>query len=134
MRLLPFGLALGLAACAAFSDDASTDAPNETPSAGAEAYGENCASCHGMDGRGVMMSAQDKMESAPPDISLLSANNGGKFPREYVLYVMDGRVEILSHGSREMPLWGTNLGDPDAEKTMNAIADFVESLQRTPKG
>ena len=43
----------------------------------------------------------------PPDLTILTKKNGGVFPAERISGVIDGRVEIPSHGSREMPIWGT---------------------------
>jgi len=43
-----------------------------------------------------------------PDLTVLAKNNNGVFPFDRVYQVIDGRKEqdILSHGSREMPVWG----------------------------
>ena len=42
----------------------------------------------------------------PPDLTSLAAKNGGKFPFDYVMRVIDGRAAIGPHGTRDMPVWG----------------------------
>jgi hypothetical protein len=44
-----------------------------------------------------------------PDLTTLSKNNGGVFPISRVYNVIDGREEVKAHGTREMPIWGSQL-------------------------
>ena len=129
MRVLALGLIFALAACGALTEDTGNGAKSERLAFGKEAYRDYCAACHGMDGRGTGP-ASGAMKAGTPDLTQLASKNHDKYPRDYVIYVMDGRVEILSHGTREMPLWGTQLGDPEADALLSGIVDYIESLQR----
>jgi len=74
----------------------------------------SCAICHGMDAKGNgFLTASLKV--APTDLTLLAKNNGGVFPIDRINAVIDGRTEIASHGSRDMPVWGTRYAVNAAE-------------------
>lgn len=68
---------------------------------GATLFEEHCAVCHGLnaDGRGPMAGA---LVIQPPDLTQLSARNGGTFPTQRTVFRIDGREAIVSHGS---PMW-----------------------------
>jgi len=70
-------------------------------------YQNSCASCHGATGRGDGPLVR-YLVTPPTDLSRLAQRNGGVFPRERLVSVIDGRTspEIGPHGSREMPVWG----------------------------
>ena len=42
----------------------------------------------------------------PPDLTQLRKRHSGKFPFWQMYGVIDGRQEIMAHGSRDMPIWG----------------------------
>jgi hypothetical protein len=42
----------------------------------------------------------------PPDLTSLAERNGGKFPFDFVMRIIDGRAAIGPHGTRQMPIWG----------------------------
>lgn len=68
-------------------------------------YEEKCAVCHGLDGKGKGGFAE--LLTVPmPDLTTLSARNGGVFPHQRVYRLIDGRDEVKAHGPREMPIWG----------------------------
>ena len=46
------------------------------------------------------------MKIAPSDLTVLSKNNGGVFPVERVISIIDGRDFVKGHGTRDMPIWG----------------------------
>jgi hypothetical protein len=48
----------------------------------------------------------DFLKSTPPDLTQLTKANGGVFPLERVYGAIDGRQQVKSHGTREMPIWG----------------------------
>ncbi len=79
----------------------------------------------------------------PPDLTTLKARNGGVFPRERLLCIIDGREDIKVHVEREMPVWGQwfkmeaedGLGGAEGDeatvrKRVESLIDFIESLQR----
>ena len=85
---------------------ALADAGSESiVAAGRERFVDACAFCHGLSGRGNGMAA-GMMEKQPSDLTRLSKNNQGQFPLAEVYSIIDGRAEVSSHGSRDMPVWG----------------------------
>jgi mono/diheme cytochrome c family protein len=73
-----------------------------------------CAICHGADAKGKGFYVPS-LKTAPPDLTVLSKNNGGVFPVDRVHEVIDGRAQIVTHGSRDMPIWGTRYAINAAE-------------------
>ena len=107
---------------------------------GKQDYETYCAECHGTDGKGNGPASQSLATVAqPPDITLLAARHGGKFPFAEVVDVVDGRKAIPSHARLEMPFFAVKLQNPgegfspdsDAavRKRIDAIVTYVESLQ-----
>jgi hypothetical protein len=72
---------------------------------GKEEYQANCAACHGPGGKGDGPQA-DMLATKPADLTMLAKKNGGEFPASRVYEIIDGRLEVAAHGSREMPVWG----------------------------
>ncbi len=65
----------------------------------------SCASCHGPSGKGDGPIAKS-LTKKPADLTKLAENNQGVFPVSRVYDVIDGRVQVMIHGPREMPVWG----------------------------
>lgn len=63
-----------------------------------------CASCHGehADGRGPVA---QYLTLVPADLTAI-VDRYGEFPTERIREIVDGRQEVRTHGSREMPVWG----------------------------
>jgi len=108
---------------------------------GSELYGQFCASCHGPTARGDGPVAKS-LTVPVPDLTLIAARQGGKFPTERVEKTIDGRYVIAAHGTRAMPIWGeglsrTEIGNPDAERATQTIiaklVEYVRSVQRPMK-
>ena len=108
--------------------------------AGRHAYERQCASCHGLGGRGDGPVAP-ALRVAPPDLTWLAERNGGEFPREHVIAVVTGTIAITAHGTREMPVWSDRFapdGDEGAtaaaalyvRRMVEALADYLATLQR----
>jgi mono/diheme cytochrome c family protein len=105
---------------------------------GAELYARFCASCHGVSGRGDgPVSESFKVEV--PDLTLIARRAQGRYPRDRIEKIIDGRHIVGAHGSRTMPVWGEDLsrleiGNPDAERSTRLIiqrlADYVWLLQK----
>jgi len=70
---------------------------------GKREYDSNCASCHGVDGKGTGAYV-DFLKRTPTDLTMLAKRNGGVFPISRVYDVIDGAG--VGHGSRDMPVWG----------------------------
>jgi mono/diheme cytochrome c family protein len=108
---------------------------------GKQDYEAYCADCHGSDGKGNGPTTQTvPMNPAPPDLTKLAKNNGGKFPFNDVVDIIDGRKTVPSHERIQMPFLGTTLQEPGKEFTpesdaqvkrrIDAMARYVESLQQ----
>lgn len=103
---------------------------------GFDLYVEHCSTCHGVYGEGDGIMAPD-LAVMLKDLRHLSARNGGRFPREYVVDVIDGRAVRAAHGPEGMPVWGAVFArEPAAdgapargETTITTLVDFLESLQ-----
>ncbi len=92
-------------------------------------YRNSCATCHGIDGRGDGPLANE-LQSPPPDLTRLEAENGGIFPVSYVYEVIAHSFEVDAHGTTDMPAWGLRY-DAEAERLLGKGAadderqDFV---------
>jgi len=105
---------------------------------GAELYHRFCESCHGKAGAGDGPVSRG-LAVAPPDLTRIAERHGGRYPDNWVYRIVDGREALMSHGPRDMPVWGVQLwreqgADVTAgEKTRDATArlvDYLRSLQR----
>jgi mono/diheme cytochrome c family protein len=72
---------------------------------GRQEFLRSCASCHGNSGKGDGPVAKS-LRTLPSDLTRLAEANKGVFPMSRVYEVIDGRIERLVHGSRDMPVWG----------------------------
>jgi mono/diheme cytochrome c family protein len=103
---------------------------------GYAAYQQYCAVCHGVfaDGQGLVVPI---LKVAPTNLRQLGARYGMPLPRQKLIRSIDGSDPILSHGSREMPIWGTRLYEgapipmPDSRQrgSILTILDYLESIQ-----
>ena len=82
---------------------------------GQKDYEVRCSLCHGLDAKGDGV-FNKVLKVVPPDLTVLAKNNGGLFPAERIGMVIDGRVDIASHGPRDMPIWGQRYAVDAAEK------------------
>lgn len=126
MRLALVFLVL-LAACQRTGPPTAADIG---PAQGAALFAQNCTSCHGADARG----------GVGPDLTTISARNGGTFPRDRVRAQIDG---LSRHGDPDavMPEFGAEglgdtvvveedgLGIPVPEDLL-ALTAFLDGIQR----
>jgi mono/diheme cytochrome c family protein len=111
------------------------EVPAMTPEiVGQEMFRAYCASCHGLDGKGKGPVAP-ALKKQPPDLTLLSKNNGGKFPRDIVSSVIEGTDFITDHGSRDMPIWGDAFRAVNRDESMvklkvRNLTIYIESTQQ----
>lgn len=78
-------------------------------SIGEAEYGNSCAACHGAEGKGDGP-LKGHLSTEVPDLTQLSARNGGVFPVAKVYATIDGTMMAGPHGTREMPVWGHRYG------------------------
>ncbi len=106
---------------------------------GKELFMENCAACHGENGKGAGPMAA-AMTPAPKDLTLIQVQNGDKFPESKVLSTIDGYARS-DQGAPGMPEFGGLLegdlipydsGDgietPTPRKLLALLA-YIESIQ-----
>lgn len=72
-------------------------------------YDEHCADCHGLTGKGNGEAAGLLVSTKMPDITQLAKKNGGRFPFEQVVEIIDGRRNIPSHERIQMTFWGVTM-------------------------
>ena len=102
---------------------------------GRDSFEFYCASCHGSTGTGDGPVASS-LKTRPANLTLLTRQNGGTFPRQRVVSLVTGSERELAavHGSSEMPVWGPvfRFLDPsDVRVTLrieNVVA-YIETLQ-----
>ena len=130
--------------CAAAAQDQGQDQTKTTiqhvtikptsPASGKEMYTSYCAVCHGTDGKGGGPAAS-ALKTPPADLTLLSKNNGGKFPTPKVSSILRGTSDLPAHGSKEMPVWGplfrsiSGGHEGEFQQRVNNLTQYVESLQ-----
>jgi mono/diheme cytochrome c family protein len=102
---------------------------------GAKILRNNCAACHGADGRGhgpVSVS----LKHSVPDLTLISRRSGGNFPYQRVREIIEGKESgPAAHGDREMPIWGPIFHEVESDQDwgevrLDAITKHLESIQQ----
>jgi mono/diheme cytochrome c family protein len=109
-------------------------------SGGKADFEHNCASCHGADGKGHGPALYVIPQVKPPDLTLLSQRNGGKFPADAVYRTIDGRDTLPSHKRFDMPFWGTTFqregqeftpaSEKEVEARIMAIVSYIKTIQQ----
>jgi len=105
-----------------------------SPVSGKEMYMTYCAVCHGTDGKGGGPAAS-ALKVPPTDLTLLSKNNGGKYPTMKVTSSIHGESALPAHGSKEMPVWGTLFWkmsgghEGEVQQRVVNLTQYIETLQ-----
>ena len=108
-------------------------------SVGKAEYISNCARCHGSDGKGGVPAMRKVPGYRPVDLTILSRENDGKFPRQEVYDAVDGRKRFPAHFVGDMPTWGLKFREPGKShsptaqeaihRKISAVVDYIESIQ-----
>lgn len=104
------------------------------PARGKAIFDENCVLCHGAGGAGDGTLAAD-LPVGPANLTQLSANNGGQFPRDRVMATIFGYPGKYHTGI--MPEFGPLLDGPKVSvktadgvvQTPRALVDLVDYLE-----
>ena len=101
-----------------------------------------CGDCHGVDGKGNGPATQVIPGIAPADLTLLSKEHGGQFPRQEVSDIIDGRKRLPNHydPDTDMPLWGLTFqlegrefsaeSEAKVKARIAALVDYIEGIQQ----
>jgi mono/diheme cytochrome c family protein len=104
-----------------------------TPESGSDLFYNNCASCHGTDGKGNGPLGQ-VLTVRPANLTVISKNTGGKFPAAKIYELIDGRnPAVQGHGGPDMPVWGEVFAArgsaASVKNRINALVKYIETLQ-----
>lgn len=136
MKLLPLYLLIvpaGLAALVVAT--AQTFDPLDL--SGEELFMRYCAACHGADAMGTGPVART-LNKQVPDLTRLADRAGGEFPAGATRDAIDGRSMVVSHGTRQMPVWGYEfwveegadiVAEQSAREIINRLVVYLESIQ-----
>lgn len=96
-------------------------------------FKQYCAVCHGTDGKGNGPAAS-ALKQAPGDLTQYARRNGGKFPEEKFMRILQGEESVAAHGTQDMPVWGAILNKLDnnpntAQLRLHSLLDYVEQMQ-----
>jgi mono/diheme cytochrome c family protein len=112
---------------------------------GKNEYVKSCQPCHGKTGEGDGP-RRKTLITRPSNLTRLSEVNKGVFPFVHVYEVIDGSLDVVIHGPRDMPVWGDTYrrdvqsrlpGNP-ADHMLDAMArrrileliQYISTLQR----
>ena len=116
-------LMIGVSTTAAIAADKLVDV-------GKSEYEGACAVCHGIAGKGNGPAAV-QLKNSVPDLTVLARNNKGVFPFDRVYQIIDGRQEVKTHGTREMPIWGQSFNMQSSRYFDNYLPFDKESAARS---
>ena len=108
---------------------------------GRDLYRIYCRNCHGDTGQGDGPMAE-VLTVQPKDLTRLSRDHDGEFPTDGVHAAIDGRDDVLAHGSNKMPVWGLAFQqfdtDIDQERQVQVrilqLMEYLKSIQKPASG
>jgi mono/diheme cytochrome c family protein len=103
---------------------------------GKQMYVNYCAPCHGVDGKGNGP-VSEALKIPPTNLTLLSRNNGGKYPAMHVEAILQFGTENSAHGTSKMPVWGPVLDKMEPNGTgpnvgvlrISNLSNYLEAIQ-----
>jgi mono/diheme cytochrome c family protein len=101
---------------------------------GPSLFGQYCAVCHGVSGKGDGPFAS-QLKAPPADLTAIAKNNHGQFPSAHVRSLIGGDEPMASHGSRTMPIWGPIFREIQSDQIpasarLDALVKYLESIQQ----
>jgi mono/diheme cytochrome c family protein len=106
-----------------------------TESNGPALFKAYCSSCHGTDaeGKGPIAHA---LRFQPADLTQIAKRSQGKFERDKVHRMIDGRDPVKGHGGPDMPLWGdafkrsgSGFSEQAVRDRIGVLVEYLEGLQ-----
>jgi mono/diheme cytochrome c family protein len=101
---------------------------------GPDLFRAHCAACHGEDasGHGPLTSV---LKTKVPDLTMLAKSNKGDFPSALVRKIIIGEDVLISHGSREMPIWGPIFHQIESDQDwgnvrVENLVKYLQSIQQ----
>lgn len=139
MSLRIAAVLLSIAAVLCYAEDQKPEvkhvsAPSTSAASGKQMFEAYCASCHGVSGKGDGPAA-GALKSPPANLTVLSKNNGGKFPANRVTSILHGQATVTAHGNRDMPVWGpvfwhmSQGHEAEVHQRVANLTHYIESLQ-----
>jgi len=107
---------------------------------GRASYLKHCSACHGLQARGNGI-LKPVLLVPPADLTRIAERRGGVFPDAEIARYIDGREDVVAHGSREMPVWGRVFASPVADGTTGeevvrgqlwVLVEYLRSIQVGP--
>ena len=101
---------------------------------GKDMYGQYCAPCHGIDGKGAGPAASS-MKTMPSDLTQLARQHDGKYPANSVASTLKFGIGPASHGSADMPVWGPLFKSLDkfhesvVQQRISNLVTYLDSIQ-----
>jgi len=92
---------------------------------GQTTYLQNCAACHGIDGRGAG-SASIRLRIKSVDLAVLARRNNGVYSAEAVYEMIDGRKASRVHRDSEMPIWGCRQMPPSGKRKAKELDSLLD--------
>jgi hypothetical protein len=125
--------------------DAQADDSADPPLTSAAADFHNlCAPCHGESGKGDGPVGQ-ALKTKPADLTQIAQRHDGAFPENLIFETIEGLDMPLSHGTRDMPIWGDvfvaeAVGDSvslaeakkagaEARKRIEGLVSYLKTIQ-----
>jgi mono/diheme cytochrome c family protein len=101
---------------------------------GADTFKAYCAVCHGPDAKGNGPAAK-ALTKAPADLTTIAKRHNGTFSQNDVENMILGTQEMISHGTRDMPIWGpvfVSVSGNDrsvASLRLSNLVSYLKSIQ-----
>ena len=114
---------LVLLACTLGAAYAHAQAPQAQIDLGKLEFSDNCASCHGIEGKGNG-SLVWLLQKSPPDLTQLAKKNGGVLPVNRMYAVIEGTAAVPAHGVRDMPVWGRDYSVEESQRLREARGNY----------
>ena len=102
---------------------------------GSALFKSYCASCHGANAKGDGPIAH-ALRDQPADLTQIARHAQGRFEKEKVFRIIDGRDPVKDHGGPDMPLWGDafkrsgeGCNDEEVKARIQSLVEHLETLQ-----